>query len=88
MPNIKSAEKRVIVAKERNARNKAAKSELKTNLKKFDAAVTEGNREAAESAYKVAVKTVDQAATKGLIHKNNAAHKKSSLTAKLNGLKQ
>lgn len=88
MPNIKSAEKRVLVAKERNARNRAAKTELKTNLKKFDAAVTEGDREAAENAYKVAVKTVDHAASKGLIHKNNAAHKKSSLTSKLNGLSQ
>jgi small subunit ribosomal protein S20 len=86
MPNIKSAEKRVLVAKERNARNKASKSELKTSLKKFDTAVSEGNREAAESAYKVAVKTVDQAASKGLIHKNNAAHKKSSLAGKLNGI--
>lgn len=88
MPNIKSAEKRVLVAKERNARNKAAKTELKTNLKKFDAAMNEGDREAAESAYKVAVKAVDHAASKGLIHKNNAAHKKSSLTTKLNGLAQ
>jgi small subunit ribosomal protein S20 len=86
MPNIKSASKRVLIAKERNARNKAERSVLKTNLKKFDAAVAEGNREAAESAYKVAVKTVDHAASKGLIHKNNAAHKKSSLTVKLNGL--
>lgn len=88
MPNIKSAEKRVLVAKERNARNKAAKTELKTNLKKFDAAMNEGDREAAEIAYKVAVKAVDHAASKGLIHKNNAAHKKSSLTTKLNGLAQ
>ena len=88
MPNIKSAEKRVLIAKERNARNKAAKSELKTSLKKFDTAVSEGNRVAAESAYKVAVKTVDHAASKGLIHKNNAAHKKSSITMKLNGLSQ
>jgi len=88
MPNIKSASKRVLIAKERNARNKAERSELKTNIKKFDAAVAEGNREAAESAYKVAVKTVDHAASKGLIHKNNAAHKKSSLTGKLNGLAQ
>ena len=83
MPNIKSASKRVLIAKERNARNRAAKSELRTTLKKFDAAVAEGNREAAESTYKVAVKTVDHAASKGLIHKNNAAHKKSSLTVKL-----
>ncbi len=84
MPNIKSASKRVLIAKERNARNKAKKSVLKTNIKKFDAAVAEGNRDAAVSAYKVAVKTVDRAATKGLIHKNNAANKKSSMTAKLN----
>jgi len=86
MPNIKSAEKRVLIAKENNARNRAAKSQLKTNIKKFDAAVAEGNRETAESAYKVAVKTVDRASAKGLIHKNNAAHKKSSLQVKLNGL--
>jgi small subunit ribosomal protein S20 len=88
MPNIKSAEKRVLIAKARTARNKAAKSELKTSLKKFEAAVAEGNKAAAENAYKVAVKTVDTAAAKGLIHKNNAAHKKSSLTIKLNGLSQ
>jgi small subunit ribosomal protein S20 len=88
MPNIKSASKRVLIAKERNARNKAERSELKTTIKKFDAAVAEGNRDAAESAYKVAVKTVDHAASKGLIHKNNAAHKKSSLTGKLNSLAQ
>ena len=83
MPNIKSAEKRVQIGKVRNARNKADKSELKTVLKKFDAAVAEGSREQAESAYKVAVKAVDKAAGKGLIHKNNAAHKKSSLDQKL-----
>ena len=88
MPNIKSAEKRVMIAKVRNARNKAEKSILKTNLKKFDVAVAEGNREAAVSAYKVAVKTVDHAASKGLIHKNNAAHKKSAMAVKLNGMAQ
>ena len=84
MPNIKSASKRVLIAKERNASNKAKKSVLKTNMKKFEAAVAEGNRDAAVSAYKVAVKTVDRAATKGLIHKNSAAHKKSRMTVKLN----
>ena len=86
MPNIKSASKRVLIAKDRNARNKAKKSVLKTNIKKFDAAVAEGNRDAAVSAYKVAVKTVDRAATNGLIHKNNAAHKKSSMATKLNAM--
>jgi len=86
MPNIKSASKRVLISKAQNAKNRASKTLLKTNLKKFDLAVSEGNREAAESAYKVAVKTVDRAATKGLLHKNNAANKKSQLTLKLNSM--
>ena len=79
MPNIKSAAKRDQLAKARNAKNKAEKTALKTTLKKFDAAVVEGNRDAAVSTYKVAVKSVDRAVNKGLIHKNNAAHKKSAL---------
>ncbi|MBQ4321584.1 MAG: 30S ribosomal protein S20 [Oscillospiraceae bacterium] len=86
MPNIKSASKRVQVSKVLNARNRADKSVLKTSLKKFDAAVAEGNREAAESAYKVAVKTVDRAAAKGIIHANNAAHKKSRMAIALNNM--
>ena len=47
MPNIKSASKRVLIEKQRNARNRAAKSALKTTLKKFDAVVAGGDREAA-----------------------------------------
>lgn len=86
MPNIKSSAKRDQLAKARNAQNKAKKSELKTVIKKFDAAVAEGNREAAVSTYKVAVKAVDRAAAQNLIHKNNAAHKKSGMTVKLNGM--
>ena len=84
MPNIKSAKKRVLVSKVNNERNKMAKSALKTTLKKFDAAVAEGNREQADSAYKAAVKSIDQAVNKGILHKNNAARKKSSLTLKMN----
>ena len=84
MPNIKSAKKRVLIAEARNARNKANKSALKTAVKKFEAAAVEGNRTEAEGAYKVAVKSIDKAAAKGLMHKNNAAHKKSALTLKLN----
>ncbi len=88
MPNIKSSAKRDALSKEQNIKNRAAKTQLKTNLKKFDAAVAEGDRETAVSAYKVAVKTIDHAATKHLIHKNCAANKKSKLTAKLNGMAQ
>lgn len=88
MPNIKSSAKRDALSKEQNIKNRAAKTQLKTNLKKFDAAIAEGDRETAVSAYKVAVKTIDHAATKHLIHKNNAANKKSKLTAKLNSVAQ
>ena len=86
MPNIKSAAKRDQLSKAQNAKNKAERSALKTDLKKFDAAVAEGNREAAEIAYKVAVKTIDHAANKHIIHKNNAANKKSALAKKLNAM--
>ena len=86
MPNIKSSKKDVISSKIAYEKNKADKSALKTALKKFDAAVESGDKAAAEAAYKVAVKAVDQAVIKGLLHKNNAARKKSSLTLKLNAI--
>ena len=86
MPNIKSSKKDVLRTAIRNEKNRAAKSVLKTNLKKFDAALAEGNREPADSAYKAAVKTIDESGKKGMLHKNNAAHKKSSMTQKLNNL--
>ena len=86
MPNIKSSKKDVISSKIAYEKNKANKSELKTNLKKFDVAVESGDKAAAEAAYKVAVKTVDQAVVKGVLHKNNAAHKKSSMTLKVNNM--
>ena len=86
MPNIKSAKKRVLVSKVNNERNKADKSVLKSTLKKFDAAVAAGNQEQADSAYKAAVKTIDKAVSKGILHKNNAARKKSSITLKMNEL--
>ncbi|MEG1593786.1 MAG: 30S ribosomal protein S20 [Oscillibacter sp.] len=86
MPNIQSAKKRVLVSAKKTARNKAAKSELKTAIKKFEVVATEGNRTEADGVYKVAVKKVDQAVTKGILHKNTAAHKKSAMTLKLNQL--
>ena len=86
MPNIKSAKKRVLVSKVNNERNKMAKSALKTTLKKCEAAVAEGNKEQADSAYTAAVKSIDQAVKKGIIHKNNAARKKSSIALKMNKL--
>ncbi|MGM9631002.1 30S ribosomal protein S20 [Butyricicoccus sp.] len=87
MPNIKSAKKRVKVTKVKDARNQAARSQLRTILKKFDAAVAGEDKAAAESAYKTAVKALDKAAASHLIHKNKAANKKSALTLKLNASK-
>ena len=86
LPNIKSAAKRDALSKAQNAVNKARKSEMKTLIKKFDAKAEEGDKAAAQEAYLTAVKVVDQAASDNLIHKNNAAHKKSRLTKKLNSM--
>ena len=86
MANIKSAAKRVLLSQKAAAANKAGKSLIKTNIKKFDAAVTGGDSADATQAYRTAVKTVDRAASKGLIHKNKAARKKSALTHKLNAM--
>ena len=86
MPNIKSSKKDVLSSKIAYEKNKSEKSALKTYLKKFDAALVAGDKSGAEAAYKQAVKAVDQAVIKGLLHKNNAARKKSSMTLKLNKL--
>ena len=88
MPNIKSAKKRVLVNQVKAARNKAAKSALKTQLKRFDAAISEGNRVEADKVYKATVKAVDQAAARGLLHRNTAANRKSKMTLRLNKLPQ
>ena len=86
MPNIKSSKKDVISSKIAYEKNKANKSELKPNLKKYEAALAAGDKAEAEAAYKVAIKAVDQAVGKGLLHKNNAARKKSAMTLKLTKL--
>lgn len=86
MPNIKSAKKRVLVTKKKTLQNKMFKSALKTEMKKYEAAVLAGDKELAATAYKSAVKKIDQAVAAGLLHKNNAAHKKSRFARLLNGL--
>lgn len=81
MPNIKSAKKRVSVNASKAQRNKSANTALKTALKKANAAI-ETNADNKDELVAAAVKKIDQAATKGLIHKNNAARKKSALVKK------
>lgn len=81
MPNIKSAKKRVIVNQTKAQRNKSRNSALKTALKKANAAI-EANAENRDELVKDATKKIDQAVAKGLLHKNNAAHKKSALASR------
>ena len=88
MPNIKSAKKRVKTTQTKALQNKMHKTALKTELKKYDAALASGDAAAIDAAYRQAVKKVDQAAAYGIIHKNAAAHKKSQLTKKINQSKQ
>jgi len=86
MANIKSSAKRSLLIEKATAKNRSAKSLMKTNTKKFNTSIEDGDRKAAEDAYKTAVKTVDRAATKNLIHKNKAARRKSAMTRKLNAM--
>jgi small subunit ribosomal protein S20 len=86
MPNIKSAIKRVKIIQSRTLRNAAAKSALRTAIKKFELAVSNNDQENAKDLLKNAARTLDKAVTKGLIHKNAAARKKSRMTKKLNQL--
>ncbi len=83
MPNIKSAKKRVKVIATKTLQNKAVNSQLKTEIKKANAAI-ESNAEDKVSVVRVAVKKIDQAAAKGILHKNTAARRKSALQKKLN----
>ena len=83
MPNIKSAKKRVKVLATKTIQNRATKSALRTIVKKAEFAIANSTEDKAV-AVKLAVKTLDQAAAKGLLHKNNAARKKSQLVGKLN----
>lgn len=84
MPNIKSAKKRVKVTNAKTLQNQMFRSQMRTMIKKYDAALAAGDKEQATAAYKIAVKKIDQAVSRGILHKNNAARKKSQFTVKLN----
>ena len=81
MANIKSQKKRILTNAKAAERNKAVKSELKTRTK---TAVRAAGTDDADEAMRIAVKRNDMAAAKGVIHKNQAARRKSRLMKKLN----
>jgi len=82
MPNIKSAKKRVKVIETKTLQNKMIKSALKTDIKKFNAAVEE-NADNKQELFVKAVSSVDKAASKGTIHKNKANRAKAQLAKKI-----
>ena len=86
MPNIKSAKKRVLVTQTKTLQNKMFRTQLKTDMKKYQAAVAAGDVALAQETYKVAVKKIDQAAALGIIHKSAAARKNSQFTKALDNM--
>ena len=86
MANIKSQKKRIKTNEKARMRNKSVKAELKTAVKRVEEAVETGNKDDALSAAKVACRLLDVAASKGVIHKNQAANRKSGVMLKVNAM--
>lgn len=88
MPNIKSAIKRVKVSERRHLRNRIVKSAVRTYIRTAERSISTpvGDRETALQAVTKALKELDSAASKGVLHKNNAARRKSRLMKKYNAL--
>ena len=86
MANIKSQIKRIGTNKKANERNKAVKSQLKTAIRATREAVVAGDKDKAVSALNFATKKLDKAASKGVIHKNQAANKKSAIAKQVASL--
>ena len=86
MANIKSQIKRNKPNEKARLRNKAVKSSLKTAVKKFRTAAAAGDAATATTLLKDAARSLDKAASKGVIHKNQAANRKSALAKQLSDL--
>ncbi|AZZ49033.1 30S ribosomal protein S20 [Rathayibacter rathayi] len=86
MANIKSQIKRNLTNKKANERNKAVKSELKTAIRSVHTAIAAGDTEKAGTALAFAAKKLDKAASKGVIHKNQAANRKSAIAKQVAAL--
>ncbi len=86
MANIKSQEKRIKTNERRRLRNKSVKSSLHTAVRGFREAVESGDKEKAGELLLTTSRKLDKAASKGVIHKNQAANRKSALASALNKL--
>ena len=87
MANIKSQKKCIVTAEKARMRNKAVRSELKTAVKRVRAAVEANDAELAQAEANKAGKLLDKAASKGIIHKNQAAQRKSGVQKLVNKIK-
>ena len=83
MPNIKSAKKRVLIEKRNNARNRSEMTAVKTAIKKINNAIDTDRIDEAEKMLPEVMSVIDSAVTKGIIHKNNAANKKSAIAKRI-----
>jgi small subunit ribosomal protein S20 len=86
LANIKSAIKRNKQNEKKRLRNRVVRGRARTFVSKANAAIESGNSEATASAVLVAISALDKAAEKGVIHKNNAARRKSRLMKRLSAL--
>lgn len=84
MPNIKSAKKRVLVTEAKNARNRSAKAEVKTSMRKLNAAIESGDKANAQEIFRETSKLLDQLVSAGRMHINTAANKKSGFAKRIN----
>jgi small subunit ribosomal protein S20 len=84
--NIKSQEKRILTNERRRLRNKSVKSALHTAIRGFREAAAEGDKDKAGTLLVTASRKLDVAASKGVIHKNQAANRKSALALAFNKL--
>jgi small subunit ribosomal protein S20 len=84
--NIKSQKKRILTNEKARLRNNAVKSELKTAIRAVNTAVDSADKEAATTALVTASRKLDKAVSKGVLHKNNAANRKSAISKKVNAL--
>ncbi|WGW13863.1 30S ribosomal protein S20 [Saxibacter everestensis] len=79
MANIKSQIKRIATNEKARLRNQAVRSEVKSAIRAFREAAKAGDKDAAVKAQSAAARTLDKAVSKGVLHKNNAANRKSAL---------
>ena len=86
MANIKSQKKRILTNEKARLRNNAVKSELKTAIRAVNTAVESTDKDAAAAALVAASRKLDKAVSKGVLHKNNAANRKSANSKKVNAL--